>query len=135
MDRSANKPLPHCRAILLCERVAGDAATGEITLHRLTERFRMRVFPGASQPFMVFLQLYDGIGRYRVSMALNALDDDTCVALATLPDVDFPERLAKMEMIIPVDNDNPGGFGVVAATGPIRIDCIAGWPGTCQAVL
>lgn len=116
MDRSANKPLPHCRAILICERVADDPATGELTLHKLIECFRMPAFPAASPSFMVFVQLYDGIGRYRVSMALNALDDDTSVARATLPDVDFPDRLAKMEMIIPVDSvflPRPGRYELI----------------------
>jgi hypothetical protein len=96
--------------------VAGDAATGELSLHRLIERFRLRVFPAASTPFMVFVQLYDGIGRYRVTMALNALDDDTSVAWAALPDVDFPDRLAKMEMIIPVDSvllPRPGRYELI----------------------
>lgn len=104
MDRNANKPLPHCRAILLCEDVGEDEATGAISLINLIEHFKTDTFPAQTRPFMLFLQLYDGIGRYGVCIEARALDDDTSVARATLSDVDFPERLAKIEMMVPVDS-------------------------------
>lgn len=116
MDSTAYKPLPHCRAILLCEDVGEDPATGELSLHKLVERFRMPVFPAPSRPFVVFVQLYDGIGRYRVNMEVNALDDDTSVARATLPDLDFPDRLAKIDMMIPVKSvfvPRPGRYELI----------------------
>lgn len=76
----------------------------------------MPVFPAPSRPFVVFLQLYDGIGRYHVNMEVNGLDDDTSVARAALPDLDFPERLAKIDMMIPVDSillPRPGRYELI----------------------
>lgn len=116
MDRNANKPLPHCRAILLCDNVGEDPATGEISLHKLIDSFRVSAFPAASKPFWVFVQLYDGIGQYDVSMEANALDRDTSVAKAALPGLDFPERLAKIDMIIPVESvflPRPGRYELI----------------------
>jgi hypothetical protein len=53
-------------------------------------------------PFILFLQLYDGIGRYHVSIELHDLVQDR-VASAGIHEVDFPERLDKMDMAIPID--------------------------------
>lgn len=103
MDQSANKPRPHCRAILLCEKVSENPGSGAISLHEIIETLRMAAVPGPSSPFVVFLQLYDGIGRYRMSMEINALDDDTSIARAALADLHFPERLANIDVAIPVD--------------------------------
>lgn len=117
MDRNANKPLPQCRAILLCEDVGEDPATGEISLHKLIDGFKISAFPAASKPFWVFVQLYDGIGRYQVSMEANALDDGISVAKAALPSLDFPERLAKIDMMIPVESvilPRPGRYELIA---------------------
>ncbi|MGH7138147.1 MAG: hypothetical protein ACREHD_20545, partial [Pirellulales bacterium] len=69
-----------------------------MSLHSLIDSFRQAAFPGPTSPFVVFLQLYDGIGRYHMAMEANALDDDTSVARATLPNLDFPERLAKIDV-------------------------------------
>jgi hypothetical protein len=38
-----------------------------------------------------------------MTMEVNALDDDTSVAKATLADLDFPDRLARIDVVIPVD--------------------------------
>jgi len=101
MDSTANKPLPHCRAILLCEDIDEDAGT--LSLHKLIESFKLPSFPGPTGPFAAFLRLYDGIGRYPMSIEVNALDNDTSVAIATLADLDFPVRLARIDVVIPVD--------------------------------
>ncbi|HVA50526.1 MAG TPA: hypothetical protein VNH11_29545 [Pirellulales bacterium] len=104
MDSIANKPLPHCKAFLICKEVTEDEETGEISLYALIETFRQHTFPGPTAPFVVFLQVYDGIGRYQMSIEANALDDDASVARATVADLDFPERLAKIDIAIPVDS-------------------------------
>jgi len=33
----AGKPLPHCKALLICEKVTESQPTGKITLHNLIE--------------------------------------------------------------------------------------------------
>ncbi|HVA48775.1 MAG TPA: hypothetical protein VNH11_20585 [Pirellulales bacterium] len=54
---NAAKPLPHCKALLVCEKVTESQITGKITLHNLIERFGLRVFPGRSTRFATFLQV------------------------------------------------------------------------------
>lgn len=51
---------------------------------------------------MIFLQLYDGIGEYGLSIALHNLSDNTSIAAPILVSLDFPERLAKMDVAFPV---------------------------------
>jgi hypothetical protein len=116
MGSITRKPLPHCQALLLCKQVVQDDETLAISLFNLIESFSQQTSPGPTPPFVVFLQLYDGIGRYKLSMEANALGDDARVARATIGDVDFPERLAKMDIAIPVDSifvPRPGRFELV----------------------
>ncbi|HEX7375922.1 MAG TPA: hypothetical protein VF278_02365 [Pirellulales bacterium] len=104
MYSNSDKPLPHCKALLICKQVTQDDETQAISLLHLIESVGQRSIPGPTGPFVVFMQLYDGIGRYRLSMEANALDDDANVAKATVGHIDFPERLAKMDIAIPVDS-------------------------------
>lgn len=53
---------------------------------------------------VAFLQLYDGIGRYELSMELRNLADDSGLAAGLFGNLDFPERLAKMEVGLPIDS-------------------------------
>ena len=89
------KPLPHCKALLLCEKVTESQITGKITLHNLIEKFRLRAFPGRSNRFTIFLQVYDGIGRYAMTLEVNDLADGSSLAVIEVDDLDFPDRLLK----------------------------------------
>jgi hypothetical protein len=62
-DTTRHKPLPQCKAFLLCDKVSQDETTAQLTLHKLIETLRFPIFPADSVPFVVFMQLYDGIGR------------------------------------------------------------------------
>lgn len=97
------KPLPHCKVLLICEKVTISQITGAISLHNLIEKFRLRVLPGRSCPFTIYLQVYDGIGRYSLEIEINDLADDSRVAVSKLDDLDFPDRLAKIDITIPID--------------------------------
>ncbi len=97
------KPLPHCKALLLCEKVTESLITGKVTLHNLIERFGSRIFPGRSTQFVAFLQVYDGIGRYALSLEVNDLTDGSTIAETRLPDLNFPDRLAKIQVMAPFE--------------------------------
>lgn len=97
------KPLPHCKALLICEKVSVSQITGAVSLHNIVERFRLRVFPGRSNRFTIFLQVYDGIGRYSMVVGFNDLADDSTIAEIKFDDLDFPDRLAKIDITIPLD--------------------------------
>ena len=102
-DTTRQKPLPQCKAFLLCERVAQDDATGQLTLHKLIEVLQFPAFPADSIPFVVFVQLYDGIGRYQLAIEIRDLVGDTSIRVALLSNLEFPERLAKMDLVLPIE--------------------------------
>lgn len=97
------KPLPQCKAFLLCEEVAEDEVTGQLSLNRLIEILRFPTFPAESMPFVIFVQLYDGIGRYQFDVELRNLSDNTSVAATASSSLDFPQRLVKMDIMLPVE--------------------------------
>lgn len=114
--RSAGRPLPHCKAMLLCEKVTESQISGKITLHNLIDKFAIRSFPGRSTRFVIFLQAYDGIGRYRIKVEINNLADGSTIAQGELDDLDFRARLVTIELMAPYEFVNlprPGRYEVV----------------------
>ncbi|HQU46505.1 MAG TPA: hypothetical protein PK867_27105 [Pirellulales bacterium] len=120
-DRSdTGKPLSHCKAFLICEKVSESQITGKVTLHNLIEGFRCKVFPGRSTPFVAFLQVYDGIGRYPMRLELNDLGDGATLAALQLDDLDFPSRLTRIQLMAAVDFvplPRPGRYELVLLVG------------------
>lgn len=114
------KPLPHCKALLLCEKVTESLITGKVTLHNLIERFEVAAFPARSTRFTIFLEVYDGIGRYEMEVEVNDLRDGSAVAAIELDDLDFPDRLTRIQVTAPVDFvplQKPGRFELVVLVG------------------
>jgi hypothetical protein len=114
------KPLPHCNALLICEKVTQSQITAKITIHNLIEKFGLRVFPGRSTPFSIFLEVYDGIGRYPITVEFNDLADGSTIAETKLHDLDFPDRLARIQVTVPVELvrlSQPGRYELVVFVG------------------
>ena len=103
-EASKHKPLPQCKAFLLCEGIAEDEVSGQLSLNKLIEVLRFTAFPAESAPFVVFVQLYDGIGRYQLAVELRDLRESASMAATISSSLDFPERLVKMDVILPVDS-------------------------------
>jgi uncharacterized protein DUF6941 len=102
-DSSPQKPLPQCKALLLCEAISEDATTGQLSLHKLIEIIQFRAFPAESPPLAIFVQLYDGIGRYQLAVEIRDLAENTSMSVAAFSSLEFPERLAKMDIVLPVE--------------------------------
>lgn len=81
-----------------------DAVTGQFNLHRIVNFLSFQQFPAESPPLAAYFQLYDGIGQYDLSMELRDLAGDTSVAAEIFSHLDFPERLVKMELVLPIDS-------------------------------
>ena len=101
--RPPHKPLPQCKAILICREAEFDDPTGEFDLYGLVNTLRFSAFPAQVPPLAIFLQLYDGIGRYELSVELRNLVDGDSVAAGAFGHLEFPERLVKMELAVPID--------------------------------
>ncbi len=110
------KPPPHCKSLLLCRETSEDATTGELTLRHLVETLYCTEFPGWTPPFSVFAQLYDGIGGYEWEIRVQDLVDGAIIARGTHGHLEFPERLAKMYLIVPIRSmrlPHPGRYELV----------------------
>ena len=99
---AAHKPLPQCKAFLVCEGIGINDLTGQFNLYNLVNSLVFAQFPAEAPPLFVFLQLYDGIGRYELSAELRDLPGGRAVAAEAFTTVDFPERLVKMEVALPI---------------------------------
>lgn len=114
-NRATQKPLPQCKAFLICKKVGVDDATGEFSLSKIINTLESPAFPAEAGPFAIFLQLYDGIGTYDLSVELRDLVDDISVAVASLTKLDFPEPLVKMELALPITSlrlPHPGPYEI-----------------------
>ena len=114
-QRAAHKPLPQCKAFLICEGVGLNSMTGQFNLYGVVNALSFPKFPAAARPLVAFLQLYDGIGRYELGVELRDLADESSVAAGIFGDLDFPERLAKMEVGVPIDSmrlPRPGRYEI-----------------------
>ena len=86
----ANKPLPQCKAFLICEEAEFDDLTGRFDLYGLVNTLTFSEFPAHVPPLTLFLQLYDGIGRYEFSVELRNLADGDSVAAGSFGHLAFP---------------------------------------------
>lgn len=96
------KPPPKCKAILLCDQTIVEAVTGKISIIGIFDSWNFPQFPHPTRPFMAFLQLTDGIGKYAVSVDVHDLEADQIIAQARIAEVVFPQRRIKVNLMIPV---------------------------------
>ncbi len=116
--KKAGKPPPRCEALLLCQEAIEDPASGEFSLFHVKHSLRLAAFPGPSPPFAVFVQLYDGIGVYDLTIEVRDLAGDVTVARTTVPGLDFPERLVTMDLAVAIQSlglPHPGRYVLVAS--------------------
>jgi hypothetical protein len=114
-----------CKAILLCDRVIIDSITNNYSVINIFDRFEITGFPGNTRPFVVYLQLTSGIGSYEISIEVQDLRNDTVVARAQGPRIEFPERWFKAHMIAEVSSirlEHAGMFDLVVLANGQEID-------------
>jgi hypothetical protein len=119
------KPPPRCKAILLCEHVRQESATGNVSILGVFDRFRVNTFPETAKAFTVFLQLVEGIGRCRLTMEIHDLREDEILARMTTPGIKFQKRLGKLNVAIPVSGlalPHAGYFDLVVFVDGQEVD-------------
>jgi hypothetical protein len=120
-----DKPPPVCKAILLCDTVIQDAFTGKVSLIGLFEGFILRSMPGVTVPVIAFLQLIEGIGQYSLKVEVHDLANDKVIARAPPSAVNFPDRLARKQIIIPVPPlpmEHEGAYDFVVTADGKEVD-------------
>jgi hypothetical protein len=123
--RRATKPPPRCKAILLCDQAIVEAGTGKVSLIGIFDRFAVPEFPGLVRQFTAFLQLTDGIGKYRITVEVHDLREDAILARAAIVQIVFQDRAGKANLMIPVPPlllKHPGGFDFVVLADEQEID-------------
>lgn len=112
----SKKPLPKCKALLLCDRCIIEERTHRISLINVFGTFRLASLPGRSPEFAVFVQLVDGIGRYQLEIQIVDLEHDRIIGRTNATVVEFPVRLMKRNIVIAVRSltlPHPGKFDVI----------------------
>jgi len=65
-------------------------------------RFTVASLPTRLKPFCAFLQLAEGIGRYEIVVEIHDLQTDQVLARGVGSGIEFPERLTRLNITIPI---------------------------------
>ncbi len=93
-------PPPVCKAILLCDAILTDPFSGKTSLVGIFERFVVRQFPGATAPCFAYVQMTNGIGKYRITIEVRNIEHDQNIARANVAEMEFNDRTTKAKVII-----------------------------------
>jgi hypothetical protein len=96
------KPPPICKAILLCDQTIVEAVTGKVSVIGIFNNWTISQFPAQIRPFVAFLQLTNGIGKYAISVDVRDLEAEQIIAQARIAEIIFPNRQATINLMIPV---------------------------------
>jgi len=121
------KPVPVCKAILLCDTPIIDAITRKISIIGIIDRF-FRNPTGAIAPFHAFAQLVEGIGEYRITLEVHDLSDiqePRVIARSPEVTINFATRSTRSNVLINVPSlrlDHGGTYDVVMLADGDEID-------------
>ena len=123
--QKGSKPPPKCKAILIAEKVIVDAKDGRVSVIGIIDKLLMPNFPVKTRPLWAFLLLTDGVGRYDVVIEIHDLQQDKIIGRGMGIAIHFPERLYKMNVIIPLPAltlTHPGAYDFVVIANGSEID-------------
>lgn len=101
--KRGQKPPPKCKAFLLCQGTIIEQNSGNVTIINTFSAFAVQQFPGQIGPFLIFIQLTNGIGEYDAEVEIVDLQDDRTIARAVGPaKLKFPSKLSRMNVMIPM---------------------------------
>jgi hypothetical protein len=96
------KPLPVCKAILLCQQAIIDARTGMPSLIGIFNGLLLKKFPGRTLRCTTYLQLEDGIDDYDITVEVHDLREDLILARTTGNKIVFSRKRMKLNLFIDV---------------------------------
>ena len=124
-ESKMDKPLPGCKAILLCDQIIVEAGTGKISVIGTFDRLYLATLPGYSTWLSLFLQLVDGIGSYALAVEIHHLTENLVLARVDQGEVQFQERPVRLNLEIlipPLSLEHPGAYDVVVLANEQEID-------------
>jgi hypothetical protein len=118
-------PPPECKAILLCERVLRDEFTGLFSLINVFDNINSYSFPCTIGPYLLFLHITDGLGRYRITVEIQDLQSDVVIAREDQPEIELPDKNVKWIGILSVPEfevAQPGMYDVLVLANDQEIN-------------
>jgi hypothetical protein len=100
--REEGFPPPECKALLLCERVIRDEFTGLYSLINIFDNINVFALPCLIGPYLLFLQITDGVGRYRITVEIQDLPSGAVLAREDQPEIELPDPNVKWVGILAV---------------------------------
>lgn len=97
-DRTPN-PIPSVLAVLLCDTVITDAATGRKTLVGLFDTLFASAFPVVVPAFTLFAKLTDMSGKYAMRFDLVNLEDEQRLASFSAEVQSPADRVATYDLV------------------------------------
>ena len=123
-DREATRPLL-CKAILLCERVEVDRATGRWNLLGTLDKLLVPRFPTHFEDLKGFVYLIDGEGHYQMTVEIQDLTTGDVIADDAVGALAFESRAARTPYTFTLPAfriDGPGTFDFVVFANGQEID-------------
>ena len=120
-----SKPLPVCKAILLCQHAIIDALSNTPSLIGIFNGLFVSKFPGETSQCTIFVQLEDGMGQYEMTVEVHDLRDDFIIARTVGQTIDFPKKRVRMNLFIPVPRlpiKHAGNYDLVVFADRQEID-------------
>ncbi len=96
-------PPPYALAMIVCDAVYKDPATGKASLLGIFSILNAREFPAVAPQLAVFVTLTDGRGKVPIRLILVHADDEEVVFEAQ-GEVEFPDPLAVVEIVMSLGN-------------------------------
>ncbi len=93
---------PKCKAILLCDKTIIEAGTGNVSLIGTFAEFNLREIPGVTPHVEAFCQIIDAEGSYEIRVEIHDLHDGKIIARADGLEIEIPDRLMRVNVIVPI---------------------------------
>ncbi len=101
-SEKTGKPLPRCKAILLCERTIREAETGKWSLIGIIHKLVFPKLPAVTQPMTAYMELAEGIGSYEISAEIRDLATGQSLAHGGGAKFEFKDRLSVLQINLPL---------------------------------
>ena len=113
--KKGRRPPPVCKAILLCDSVNMDDSTELADILGVFSKLGLERFPSPIPPFIVYLQLTNGVGRYRLTVEVHDLHNGE-VLFRIEAFIEFDDKLNAQILAIPISLlslRHPGPYDII----------------------
>lgn len=92
-------PMPAFNAMLICDMVIRDSATGEHSLIGVFDRILASSLPARPPSLAVYAKITDAQGRYVFRLELVDLNKGQTIGEGKTPEIEIPDRMLPHELV------------------------------------